>query len=323
MKKKILAVAIAAIMLVTAIASFSLAYMTDTDEQTNTMTVGKVEIDQLEYERVLDVNEDGLMEWVSTGKTDNYGYTPDQLQKFTQDKPLYPVVCLDTLGKANEGSMKWDDRNGSENASGEGSHQQSWAQVEGAPGSNQLFDDSCKNVVDKFVFVKNTGKSDAYVRTIFAFEQGSLTNEEFDTYIGLNRDKNPNEANGKGHWQWEDIGSVTIGNSTYFVKCATYLGAGSKHGTVEEGVLAYNTISYPSLLQVYLSSMAENDTVEALDGNKNGKYDILVLSQATQTNGFVNTIDGLKNATLALDTAFGDVTATTAADWLVQVLPQD
>ena len=50
MKKKILAVAIAAIMIVTAIASMSLAYMTDTDEQKNTMTVGKVDIEQLEYE---------------------------------------------------------------------------------------------------------------------------------------------------------------------------------------------------------------------------------------------------------------------------------
>ena len=321
MKKKILAVAIAAIMLVTAIASMSLAYLTDTDDAVNVMEMGKVDIVQLEYERLLqDEDKDGIFEWVSTGETDKYGYTPDEIQPFTQDKPLYPVVCLKSLNVADEDVMMWDDR-----VSG---HQQSWAgvagtKVTGAPGSNQLFDETCKNVVDKFVFVENAGKSDAYVRTIFAFEQGSLTDEEFETYIGLNRDKNPNEANGKGHWQWENIGSVTIGNSTYYVKCATYLGAGSKHGTVEEGVLAPNTISYPSLLQVYLSRMAKNDTVEALDGNKNGKYDILVLSQATQTNGFVNSTNGYENATLALDTAFGDVTKATAANWLVQVLPQN
>ena len=237
MKKKILAVAIAAIMLVTAIASMSLAYLTDTDDAVNVMEMGKVDIEQLEYERLLqDEDKDGIFEWVSTGETDKYGYTPDEIQPFTQDKPLYPAVFLD-------GTIDWDGRVGTKGDR----HQQSWGQI-GAPGSNQLFDDSCKNVVDKFVFVKNTGKSDAYVRTIFAFEQGSVSDADFEKYIGLNRDKNPNEANGKGHWQWENIGSVTIGNSTYYVKCATYLGAGSKHGTVEEGVLAPNTISYPSLL---------------------------------------------------------------------------
>ena len=298
MKKKILAVAIAAIMLVTAIASFSLAYMTDTDEQTNTMTVGKVEIDQLEYERVLDVNDDGLMEWVSTGKTDDYGYIPDQLQEFTQKKPLYPVVCLDTLGTNDEGNMKWDDR-----VSG---HQQSWAQV-GAPGSNQLFDDSCKNVVDKFVFVKNTGKSDVYVRTIIAFEQGDLTAAEIDEMIGINS----NEY----HWDLEAIATdVEIKDNKYAIYCFTY--RGPKQNTAQGGILTPNEVSRPSLLQVYLASEATNDTVAKIDGNYNGQYDILVLSQATQTNGFINYTDDLKNSTLALDTAFGKVTADNAAEWL-------
>ncbi len=307
MKKKILAVAIAAIMLVTAIASFSLAYMTDTDEQTNTMTVGKVEIEQLEYERDLaDSDNDGIMEWVSTGKTDDYGYIPDQLKEFKQGKPLYPVVCLDTLGTNDEGNMKWDNRNGSENASGEGSHQQSWGQV-GAPGSNQLFDDSCKNVVDKFVFVKNTGKSDVYVRTIFAFEQGDLTAAEFDDMIGINA----NEY----HWDLEEIATdVEIKGNKYAIICFTY--RGPKQNTAQGGILAPNEVSRPSLLQVYLASEATNDTVEKIDGNDNGKYDILVLSQATQTNGFVNSINDLENSTLALDTAFGEVTADNAAEWL-------
>lgn len=305
MKKKILAVAIAAIMLVTAIASFSLAYMTDTDEQTNTMTVGKVEIDQLEYERVLaDSNGDGLMEWVSTGKTDNYGYTPDLLQEFKQDKPLYPVVCLETLGEANEGSVSYDNR-----VTG---HQQSWAQVDGAPGSCLLFDDSCKNVVDKFVFVKNTGKSDVYVRTIFAFELGSVALENFEEIIATNGDTD--------HWSWETLDSaVEIKGVKYVVGYATYLGAGSLNGTVESGILKEGTVSYPSLLQVYMRHSATNEDVEAIDGNDNGKYDILVLSQATQTNGFVVTTDGLTNANIALITAFGEVTADNAAEWLAHL----
>ena len=51
MKKKILALAIAAIMVVTALASVSLAYLMDTDDDTNTFTVGNVQIRQDEWDR--------------------------------------------------------------------------------------------------------------------------------------------------------------------------------------------------------------------------------------------------------------------------------
>ena len=294
MKKKILAVAIAAIMLVTAIASVSLAYMTDTDEQTNTMTVGKVDIEQLEYERVV-VDNNGIMEWVEN----DYGH---KLKEFTQDKPLYPVVCLETLGKDNEGDMKY-------RVDEEGNNlRQYWEQI-GAPGFNQLFDDTCKNVVDKFVFVQNTGKSDVYVRTIIAFEQGDLSKDVFDEMIGINVNS---------QWAKEDVATdVVINGSEYAIVCFTYRGPAKN--TAQGGILTPNEISRPSLLQVYLASKATNDTVEKIDGNKNGKYDILVLSQATQTNGFINYTDDLKNSTLALDTAFGDVTADNAAEWLAHL----
>lgn len=73
MKKKILAVAIAAIMLVTAIASVSLAYMTDTDEQVNVMTSGKVTIE--------------LKEWMR----DENG----ELVEFQNPEFIYPAVIYD------------------------------------------------------------------------------------------------------------------------------------------------------------------------------------------------------------------------------------
>lgn len=101
-------------------------------------------------------------DWVSTGEEDQYGYIPDELEPFVQGKTIMPAYY-------NDGNVKWDDRNGSQNASGAGSHQQSWAEV-GAPGSNQLFDSSVANVIDKFVFVENTGDNDAYYRTVIAVE---------------------------------------------------------------------------------------------------------------------------------------------------------
>jgi len=125
--------------------------------------------------------------------------------------------------------------------------------------------------------VKNTGKSDAYVRTLFAFEQGSVKAEDFENVIMTNTNQD--------HWAWEVVASdVEINDNTYVVWCATYLGPKSN----PTSVLAAGTTSYASLLQVYMKPEATNEEVEKIDGNKNGTYDILVLSQAVQTEGFTS-----------------------------------
>ena len=70
MKKKITAIFLCVALLATAIVGASLAYFTDTDNETNTFTVGNVKIDLIEKER------------------DGNGGTKD----FTQHKKLYPIV---------------------------------------------------------------------------------------------------------------------------------------------------------------------------------------------------------------------------------------
>ena len=67
MKKKILAVALAAIMLLVAITGASLAYLTDKDDQVNTFTSGKVDITLDEAEVTLD--EDGYIAEVLEDRT--------------------------------------------------------------------------------------------------------------------------------------------------------------------------------------------------------------------------------------------------------------
>ncbi|MBQ4075226.1 MAG: hypothetical protein IJD39_08490 [Clostridia bacterium] len=244
----------------------SIAYLSDTDSDVNVMTLGNVDIEQLEYQRVV---ENGA--WVSTGETDTYSYTPDKLEGFKQAKPLYPAYFAD-------GDIKWDDRIDS--------HQQSWKQID-APGSNQLFDDSVKGAMDKFVFVKNTGASDAYVRTWFAFEQGSVAGDKFENIIKTNGDAD--------HWAWKTVANdVEIGDNKYVVAYATYTGPKSN----PTGILAAGDTSYPSLLQVYMMPTATNDDVKAIDGNGDGLYNILVFSQAVQTINF-------PNAETALNAAFG------------------
>jgi len=260
MKKKLLMVLSVAMVAVIAITG-TMAYLTSTDSDVNVMTVGNVQIKQVELERVSQTNSGS-----------------DQLQEFTQNKPLVPSV-----GERDYIDGVW----------------QAWP----TGGSSALYDTKLKNVVDKFVFVENTGKSDAYVRTVFAFEAGDLNWSEWDRLFHLN-------INGT-HWDWEDgpFTEITIDDVRYFMISATYTGnAGTDGLTHKDGVLGANETTRPSLLQYDLDSSATNEDVKAFGD----EYEILVLSQAVQAEGFAS-------ADAALDEAFGDVNATNAANWFTNI----
>lgn len=77
MKKKIIALCLIVALAITAITGATLAYFTDTDNKTNTFTVGNVAIDLIEQERQT--------------KTED-GETKTILGNFTQEKTLYPIV---------------------------------------------------------------------------------------------------------------------------------------------------------------------------------------------------------------------------------------
>ena len=138
--------------------------------------------------------------------------------------------------------------------------------------------------ISKIVTVKNTGKSDAYFRTLVAFED-----IESDTFeMGF-----PISENGY-RWSWgAPEATIVVDGVTYQVYEAVY----SK-------VLIAGETSPASLTKVEFGSSCTNEDMEALGGT----YEILVLSQAVQAAGFAD-------AKTALDTAFGDVTDATAAEW--------
>ena len=119
--KKLLAVALTASISAGAAIAGTVAYLQDTESDVNVMTLGNVDIEQIEQER--DAN--------------------GTLVDFSQAKPAYPAV----------GSIEWDTDLLTVNGVG-----------------YKVFDDGLKNVVDKIVTVNNTGKSDAYVRTVVAIE---------------------------------------------------------------------------------------------------------------------------------------------------------
>ncbi len=184
------------------------------------------------------------------------------LVDFEQDKPLYPYV----------GTLGWE--NTAENN-----------------GAYRQF--TMNNVVDKYVSVKNTGKSDAYVRTFVALEMGDYNYEDFNM-VGVSINKvNGDEFKFDGAWEWTDDFVAEIDGQNYNIMVA-----------VHKDVVASGETTIPSLLQVYLSKDATNETVDKLDGNDNGTYDILVFSEAVQVEGFAD-------AKTALNTAFGDTSDPT------------
>lgn len=188
-----------------------------------------------------------------------------ELDEFTQNKPLYPAVF--------EGSsIPW-------------APEDEWV----VPGDEawKVVEDN-ENVVDKFVTVTNTGKSDAYVRTIIAYE-GDETYGPEGAYIHVVH----NGTNVDPDIAVELMGTVDIDGVTYTVYSYTYPEA-----------LASGETTIPSLKQLYMNKAADNDVVAQYGDT----YDVLVLSQAAQLQGFAD-------AKTALDTAFGEVNAENVQDW--------
>ena len=231
----------------------SIAYLTDTESDVNVMTVGNVKIAQLEYERVVDEN----------------GNATTELQPYSQLKPIVPAVYKNATK-----TVAWD-----ENAL-------SWEQI-GAPKSHRIFDESVKNVIDKFIFVENTGRKDAYYRTIVALEDpAGLSLDALHLSIGATL------AGERGSTLTE-VGYITVDGVRYIVYEFLY---------TEE--LAPGKVSEPSLMQVFLDPKTTSEDVEKY-GNT---FEVLAISQAVQTDGF----DSAKEA---LDEAFGESNVTNATEW--------
>jgi len=248
MLKKVIALALVAAMSVTAGVAGTLAYLTSESGDKNTMTLGNVEIAQNEYQRV--ENEDGTYKTDTIDAQESY-----VLEDFEQEKPLLPIV-----GDPSTGAAGWD------------ATTVRMSQVD-SYGGMQVF--AGKNAVDKFVTVRNTGKNDAYIRTLVAIEVGTTNG----SLIGTSYHKT---------WTQKDLGVIAIDGKNYSVIEYTYNGAELDDGTWrhKNGILPAKDTSYPNLSQVYIHSVATNEDMKNIDGNDNGMLDIIVLSQAVQVDGF-------------------------------------
>ena len=186
------------------------------------------------------------------------------VQEFHDDKPLYPAVYED--------DSVWQPGVTEEDAT------VTWDQLGNEGYWSSIWDPAkINNEVDKFVFAKNIGSSPAYVRTWFAFELGDMSLERWWEIVHLNTNDT--------FWQWpEDLSGYTeetIGEVRYAVCYATYIR--------NDGILVSGELSYPSLQQVALDKVADNEDIAGLGDS----YEILVVTQAMQTAGFDNAVDAL------------------------------
>lgn len=233
----------------------------------NTMTVGNVKIAQNEYERV-----------DKTKHYTNYAKTGD-LREFTQNQVILPTVSKNNLSSdyTAEPNMPnlycWGDYvTKTENV-----------------GCNGLWNPAkVENVVDKIVMVSNTGTTDAYFRTVFAFEQ-----PEGMTYGEIPQGATMMMNVNLGWYDWEnEIGVIEIGDTKYALVVATYNG--------NKGILKSGETARPSLLQIALSNKLTNEDMAKFGADG---YKVYVVTQAVQKS------DMLK-ADEALDAAFGEITVS-------------
>lgn len=302
-KKKILSVSVAAILAVTAIAGTSLAYLTDTDSDKNVMTIGKVSIIQNELQRdqegELVAFEDGKALLPATGDTNGDG----KIDSYDDD--IKGLIFTDENGKT-----------------------QTIVSPDGTAGGRTSVFSNENNAVDKIVTVTNDGNNEAYVRTLFAYELPTVDyalsvygTDELPGYVSTLNDNYVDVVNtdhflitawhqGLVEGQGDTLPTDENGdyivievNSVAYLVSEYYYKNGSK--------LAKDETSHPSLKQIYQSATANNEDSQVLVG-EDGEYDILVLSQAVQTNGFAS-------AEEALNTAFGEVNAENAAEWFANV----
>lgn len=197
--------------------------------------------------------------------------------EYVDGQTLLPAVYFDKDGKTYNPTALWQGPEGG---------------VDGTcPGPDgeetTIYDKSLNNEIDKIISVTNGGNVDAYIRTIVLLEDNDSVSDNVhiaysDTDVCAR----------------EIIDQVEVGDEYYEAWIFTY----------NEKLEAGKT-SKASLKQVWLDPMTDNGWYDMLGDD--GAFTILAFSQATQVAGFEEL-----GAEVALDAAFGDVTADAIADWV-------
>lgn len=170
------------------------------------------------------------------------------------------------------------------------------------PTTGKNEDGTIKNAVTKKVTVENTGSKPAYVRVHIAIPQilddGADTFDASSNLLHFNYAK---DSVGEKKWDWsKTAGAVYEGDWNYYetqIDGITY----NVYVVTHEEALAPGAETGEAIHQVYLDAEATNEDVAEATAVLGANWQILVLAEGTQIEGFANAYD-------ALNTAFGDPT---------------
>lgn len=165
--------------------------------------------------------------------------------------------------------------------------------------------------ITKEVVVTNTGNQPCYVRTLFAFEDKTYTDENGATKTVLDmlttsgqNIQFPTDASGnKIQFTVTKNGVTTTYTVGYYVHQSQLSNEENKSITV--------------LNSITLNGAADNEWQEAVGTD----YELIVLSQASQVSG-LNTLgeNGAESPAAALNTAFGEVNSANCVKWFNKML---
>ncbi|MBE5809952.1 MAG: hypothetical protein E7318_03350 [Clostridiales bacterium] len=170
-----------------------------------------------------------------------------------------------------------------------------------------------KNVVEKEVYVKNTGSELAWVRVHIAIPHVlDNGNPDFDAGLNVLHFNYAPESIGAGKWDWSkafndgkyegdwNYYETTIGGKAYNVYVVTYTTA-----------LTKNAETVDAMSQVYLDSKVTNEDITRIKAELGDEWKIYVAAEGCQADGF-------DDPYYALNTSFGnptDADYTSAIDW--------
>jgi len=204
--------------------------------------------------------------------------TDGKLVEYVNDKPLLPAVYIGT--PTLDGTIVTPDGK-----------------------TVDIYDTTINNEQDKVVSVHNTGTNSAYIRVLFAFEDKLLDDGSYLLDL-VHPVFNEDELVGEVEWLTDANGKRSLvsltddGVATNYSVCTfTY-----------KNSVAHNLYTPASLLQIYLDPMADNNFGYTVGD----RYDIKVVAQAVQADGFADNVQ-------ALTAAFGTVTVDGCLEWFADV----
>lgn len=164
-------------------------------------------------------------------------------------------------------------------------------------------DGTLNNVIEKEIYVTNTGSEDAFVRVHIAVPsilEDVLLFDSADNSAVADKWDWSNAADDDDYTTKDNTYTTTIDGIEYDVYVVTY--------TAE---LSKDEATVDAIDRVWMASDVTNDDINTINQTLNGNWYIYVVAEGTQVAGFDNAYD-------ALNTAFGnptEVAYTNSIDW--------